>query len=491
MAFAELDGLPSAGALAVPVASGLKLPDALSDATADAIRKAATAARFTAERGKTLSLYNLAGYERVTLVGTGDGAPTALALQDLGGSIVKAMGRTTLETVSIIAPASTEGVAHPAAEIALGLQLGGYRFDRYKSKDEDDTAAVDTVFVVYSPDSENNAAAWHSGGLPVARGVYFARDLISEPGNIVYPQSFVERTRAAFRGTDKVKIRVLDEKAMEKRGMGALLGVGMGSARPPRLMLVEYRGAGPNDPTLAFVGKGVTFDTGGITLKRGSGMWKMKYDLSGAAAVTGAVLALAQREARVNAVAVAALVENMPSERAQRPGDVRRTMAGKTIEVLNTDAEGRLILADAVWYAQVQYQPVVLIDLATLTGSVRTALGNTYAGMFSRDDELAERLVGAGRRAGEEVWRLPLHENFRKALRSDIADIKNVAEGGGGASVGAEVIGTFVKPEQSWAHLDIASRAWQGTASPTIPKGAGGWGVRLLNQLVLDYYEGD
>jgi leucyl aminopeptidase len=277
---------------------------------------------------------------------------------------------------------------------------------------------------------------------------------------------------------------------MEKLGMGALLGVGMGSERPPRLMIVNYRGGAPQQPNLAFVGKGVTFDSGGISLKNPKGMWRMKYDMSGAAAVTGTVLALAKRQAPVNAVAVAALVENMPSERAQRPGDVRTSMSGKTIEVINTDAEGRLILSDAVWYTQQEFQPAIMIDLATLTGSIKVALGETYAGVFSRQDELAQQLLGAGKTAGEEVWRMPLHADFREAIKSDIADVKNSVEGGsGGASTGAEFIGSFVEQDTVWAHLDIAGKAWAFKGSSTNPKGAAGWGVRLLNQLVLDYYQ--
>jgi leucyl aminopeptidase len=289
---------------------------------------------------------------------------------------------------------------------------------------------------------------------------------------------------------DNVTIDVLDVRDMEKLNMGALLGVGMGSERPPRLLLVNYRGGDKGAAPLAFVGKGVTFDTGGISLKSPKGMWRMKYDMSGAAAVTGTVLALARRQAPVNAVAVAALVENMPSPTAQRPGDVRQTMSGKTVEVLNTDAEGRLILADAIWYAQQEFEPALVVDVATLTGSVKVALGQIYAGLFSRQDDLVEQLLAAGKASGEEVWRLPLHPKFSEVIKSDIADVKNVVEGGhGGASIGAAFIGTFVQEETRWAHLDIAGRAWAFEPTATTPKGAAGWGVLLLNQLVLEYYQ--
>jgi leucyl aminopeptidase len=319
--------------------------------------------------------------------------------------------------------------------------------------------------------------------------VYFARDLISEPVNVIYPESFVDRAREAFKGVDRVRIKVLDEREMARLEMGALLGVGMGSERPPRLLVVEYRGGG-DKPPVVFAGKGVTFDTGGISLKSGNGVWKMKYDMSGAAAATGTVLALARREAPVNAVAIAALVENMPSQKAQRPGDVRKTGSGKTIEVINTDAEGRLILSDAVWYAQREYDPALLVDLATLTGSVRVAVGPVYAGLFTRDDAIAEALLAAGKASGEALWRLPLHEAWREAIKSDIADIKNVSGSSqGGASVGAEVIGSFVEEDTPWAHLDIAGKAWAEKPEPTVPKGAVGFGVRLLDRLVRDSYQ--
>jgi leucyl aminopeptidase len=487
--FAEPGTLPAYGVLALPVTDSLELPPSLGDERRQAISAALTAADFKAKEGTTLKLYALAGYDMVVLLGLGDEPPSATGLEDLGGRIAGAVGRGKHARASVLWNIATE-IPFPTARIALGLQLGDYHFDRYKEVDEEQASKPDTRFVIFSENSGAAAEVWADRLAPIAEGVYFARDLISEPANVIYPESFVERTRAAFRGIRGVRIRVLDEGDMERLNMGALLGVGMGSERPPRLLLVEYNGGGDAAP-LVFAGKGVTFDSGGISLKRSSGMWKMKYDMSGAAAVTGTVLTLARRSAPVNAVAVAALVENMPSQRAQRPGDVRKTGSGKTIEILNTDAEGRLILADAVWYAQEEYNPALLIDVATLTGSVRTALGTVYAGVLTRHDALAEQLVAAGAAANEEVWRLPLHQRFREAIKSDIADIKNTGGSGvgGGASVGAEVIGSFVDDEINWAHLDIAGKAWATKAEPTVPKGAVGWGVRLLNQLVLDYYE--
>ncbi len=487
--FAAPETLPAYGVLVLPVGSDLVLPASLDEARSAAISSALSAADFKGKQSSVAKLFAVAGYDLVVALGTGDAPLTATEYEDLGGRIIGAVGRDTHARASVLLR-NDSSLAAPAAHIALGLELGGYRFDRYKSKDPAEEDKPDTRFVIFSTDSEASLLAWNSSLSPLAEGVIFARDLVSEPANIIYPESFVERTRAAFKGLRNVRIRVLDEGDMEKLEMGALLGVGMGSARPPRLLLVEYNGAGDAAP-LVFAGKGVTFDTGGISLKRSSGMWKMKYDMSGAAAVTGTLLTLAGRQAPVNAVGVAALVENMPSERAQRPGDVRRTGSGKTMEIINTDAEGRLILSDAVWYAQQEYAPALLVDLATLTGSVRVALGSAYAGLFTRHDALAEKLLAAGEAANEPLWRLPLHKDFRDAIKSDIADIKNVAASGsgGGASVGAEVIGSFVAEDVQWAHLDIAGMAWVSSGQPTVPKGAAGWGVRLLNQLVSDFYE--
>lgn len=489
--FAEPDTLPAYGVLALPVRSDLALPAALGEERSSAISAAAAAAQFSGEAGASVTLHAVAGYDTVLLLGLGEQPLSANELQDLGGRIMGAFGRDKRARAAILLDLDT-GIPFPAAQVALGLKLGGYRFDKYQKPAEDANAdKPDTRYVIYSEASEANRLQWSTDLSAVADGVFFARDLITEPANVIYPESFVERSREAFRGVDGVRVKALDVREMERLGMGALLGVGMGSERPPRLLVVEYRGGDSDARPLVFVGKGVTFDTGGISLKRPDGMWKMKYDMSGAAAATGAVLALARRQAPVNAVAIAALVENMPSQRAQRPGDVRRTMSGKTIEIINTDAEGRLILSDAVWYAQQEYNPALLVDLATLTGSVRVALGTVYAGLFTRDDAIAERIRLAGAAAGEEVWRLPLHEAFRKGIRSEVADIKNTAAKTvyGGASVGAEVIGSFVEENTPWAHLDIAGRAWATEATPTVPKGAVGFGVRLLNQLAADFYE--
>jgi leucyl aminopeptidase len=280
---------------------------------------------------------------------------------------------------------------------------------------------------------------------------------------------------------------VLDVAEMGRLGMGSILSVGAGSARPPRMLIVQYRGAGAPAVPVALAGKGITFDSGGISLKPGEGMWAMKGDMAGAAAVVGTVLSLAKSQAPVHVVGIAALAENMPGGAATRPGDVVKAMNGRTIEVLNTDAEGRLVLADAVVYAERQYRPAAIVDVATLTGAVTTALGDEYAGLFSRSDALAGQLLAAGSATGEELWRLPLHPNYAKDMQSDIADIKNVVEGGApGAGLGAHFIGYFVE-RTPWAHLDIASVDLRGTALPTVPAGLSGFGVRLLDRFVRDF----
>ena len=291
-----------------------------------------------------------------------------------------------------------------------------------------------------------------------------------------------------------VKVEVLDEPKMRELGMNALVAVGQGSARLPRLVVMEWHGvkaAGDAESKrpLAFVGKGVTFDTGGISIKPAAGMADMKWDMAGSAVVIGLMRLLASRKARVNAVGIAGLVENMPSGTAQRPGDIVTSMSGQTIEVLNTDAEGRLVLADALWYCQDRFKPRLMIDLATLTGAVIVALGHHRAGLFANSDELAERLIEAGKAVGEQVWRLPLDESYDREIDSDAADVKNIASGrAGGSIIGAQFLQRFVN-DVPWAHLDIAGMAWSTKDAPTVPKGATAFGVRLLDRLVSAYYE--
>lgn len=482
--------LPAAGTVVVPVREGLPRDgvfEQLDARSAGALRRAAAASEFTGKAGAQLDLPGIAGFDRVLLVGVG-AMTDALALEDFGALAGRLASTSASARVDVLADGAS---ADDAARIAYGAQLGGYRFDRHRTRAADAPAKGTGTLVVHSAAAEQAAAVHRNQWAPVARGVAFARDLVNEPANVIYPESFVDRTREAFAGLPNVRIEVLDVPAMRRLGMGAMLSVGEGSARPPRLLLVRYDGAGAGQAPLAFVGKGITFDSGGISIKPNDGMWQMKYDMAGAAAVTGAVLALAGRRAPVNAVAVAALAENMPSGTASRPGDVVRTMSGKTFEIMSTDAEGRMVLSDALWYVQQTHRPKVVIDLATLTGAVVTALGDDYAGLFSRDDALAASLQASAERAGEPVWRLPLHPSYAKELESPVADLRN---GGGtrgaGAGLGAHFIGEFIQPGTSWAHLDIAGReAREDNEDPTDPKGATAYGVRLLDRYVRDHHE--
>ena len=452
----------------------------LPPAAAEAIRAGAVALKFEGKAGETQTLTNAGGFRRIRLYGV-DPAAGPAALQQLGGRI----GQDTLMDdgpVSVAAAGLKEDGDSAMADVALGFALGSYRFDRYKT-DARRTPPTDPVTFV----AADAGRRWEAEGRHVAEAVTFMRDLVTEPANIIYPESFVERTREAFRGVPNVSIEVLDVPAMQKLGMGALLSVGQGSARPPRLLVVRYKGAGAAAP-VALVGKGITFDSGGISIKPGQGMWRMKYDMSGAARVMGATLAAARRGAPVNITAIAALAENMPDGNATRPGDVVRTLGGKTIEIINTDAEGRVVLADANQYAA-RDRPAAIINMATLTGSAGQALGDQYAALFARDEALARRIEAAATRSGDAVWRLPLHPAYARLVRSDIADVKNSTEGASpGASLGAHFIEYFTPQPIPWAHLDIAGVAWRLAKTDGVdPQGASAYGVRLLHEVLKGY----
>lgn len=479
---------PASGSIVVPVAEG----DALSGLAAEldartngAVSMAVTEAGFRGEKKQTLTLFGIKPYARIDLIGVGGGAVDRVTAEDFGGLAASLNDGSSGTSVGILWARVEHTDEANAARVAFGHQLGDYRFDRYQQERLD--PATRGGITVYSDDA--SAAAQFADDLAhVAAAIYLARDLSSEPGNVIYPQSFVDRVRVQFQGLKNVNIRVLDERDLQRLGMGAHLGVGSGSSRPPRLLIVEYL-AGGDRPTLALAGKGITFDTGGISLKGNDGMWRMKGDMTGAAVVTAAVLAAARREAEVNVVSLAALAENMPSGTAIRPGDVLTSMSGKTIEISSTDAEGRLVLSDAVHYAQAEYAPDVLIDIATLTGSVGRAVGPDYAGLFSRHDELAGQLLAAGSTAGELLWRLPLNDTYFEQIKSEIADVINGGATGAGASIGAAFVGTFVAEDQVWAHLDIAGVDSAEEALPTIPKGFTGWGVRVLDEYLRRYHE--
>jgi leucyl aminopeptidase len=452
-------------------------------ATGGALARALDASRFTGAKGQVLDLPGLPGVEagRLLLVGAGkaasfdDVAAEHAAAQAY--SAVKGSGATLLRV---------EGPVDRAAHMALGVRLAAYRFDRYKTKEpaEKKPSVVMTQVVTDHVDRTLAAFAPLSA---LADAVAFSRDLVSEPANILYPAEFARRAKA-LEGLG-LEVEILGQEEMAKLGMGALLGVGQGSRRESQLVVMQWKGGGKGKP-LAFVGKGVCFDTGGISIKPADGMEDMKWDMGGAAAVAGLMHVLAGRKAKVNAVGILGLVENMPDGNAQRPGDIVTSMSGQTIEVINTDAEGRLVLADALWYCQQRFKPKFMVDLATLTGAIIVALGNDYAGLFANDDELAGALAAAGAAEGENLWRMPLPPQYEKGLDSLAADIKNVGARPGGSITAALFIQKFVAG-LPWAHLDIASTAWKKpSTNPTIPDGASGFGVRLLNRMVADRYEG-
>ncbi len=366
-----------------------------------------------------------------------------------------------------------------------GAALRAWRFDRYRTRDKDEDKHRLARLTILAREPDHARSAWKSARA-VVEGVFVTRDLVSEPANILTPARFAERCEElAGHG---LEVEILGRKEMEKLGFGALLGVAQGSENKPRTVIMRYQGGPEGEAPIVFVGKGVTFDSGGISIKPAAGMEEMKWDMAGAGTVTGLMAALAGRRARVNAVGLLGLVENMLGGDAQRPGDIVRSASGQTIEVVNTDAEGRLVLADILWYAQERFHPRAIVDLATLTGAIVTSLGHEFAGLFSNDDELATRLAAAGRAVGEKVWRMPLDDAFDKQLDTAAADMKNIGGRPGGAITAAHFLKRFVGAVP-WAHLDIAGTAWSSKDQPTIPKGASAFGVRLLDRLVAEHYE--
>jgi leucyl aminopeptidase len=422
---------------------------------------------------------------RLLLVGTGTGAITPENAEKLGSSVAARL-QTSGETHAVLDLTGLGFDAEAAARVALGASLRSWRYDRYRTKLKDKQKPTLTDFTIVGAGAESEPR-WRERWLPIVEGVRLTRELVTEPANIIYPESFVERCREALADTG-LEIEVLGREQMASLGMGALLGVAQGSVREPQLLVLRWNGGGDGAP-VAFVGKGVTFDTGGISIKPAQGMEGMKWDMGGAGAVVGAMRALALRKAKANIVAVCGLVENMPDGNAQRPGDVVTTMSGQTVEVINTDAEGRLVLADAITYVQREYKPTTIIDLATLTGAILVALGHEFGGLFSPDDELAQQLLAAAETSGDKLWRMPLAESFDRLIDSPIADIKNVGPREGGSITAAQFIQRFVDEGVKWAHLDIAGKAWSDKPATSYDKGATGYGVRLLDQFVADRLE--
>lgn len=425
---------------------------------------------------------------RVALAGAGEAGAADRSINcEKAGAALAGKYVCSGETALVLDLTGSTLSAAEAASVLLGLRLRSWRHDTYRTRMKDEQKkTLGGITVVGAPDG---AAAEWAKEAALAEGVEFARVLAAEPPNLLYPVEFVARCEQALAGTG-IEIVVLDEAQMEQLGMGSLLGVGLGSERESRLLCMKWNGGTPGERPTAFVGKGVTFDTGGISLKPGPGMEDMKWDMGGAGAVAGAMVALARRKAKANIIGVCGLVENMPDGRAQRPGDIVTSMSGQTIEVLNTDAEGRLVLCDALTWTQTQFDPVAVVDFATLTGAMIIALGNEHGGLFSNDDTLAEKLLGAGKATGDKLWRFPLSPAYDKLLDSPIADMKNIGPRGAGSITAAQFLQRFIDKDRPWAHCDIAGMVWADKPGQTWDKGATGYGVRIIDQYVRDVLEG-
>lgn len=438
---------------------------------------------FKTDFGNTLSLISpQAKYQTIIILACAKHSKLDnLQAEKIGAKIVDILKANKITEVSVISD-------YFNADIAMGIHSKAYSFNKYKSeeklKDNIDIENINFVSVNAKSDNEH-----YQDTLYLAQSLYYTRDLVSQPPNMLNPETYSDQVKKDLSKLG-IKIEILDSKKMQKLGMNALLGVGQGSKSESKLVIMRYEGGKSKDKPLAFIGKGVTFDSGGLSLKPSSSMEDMKYDMAGSAVVVGLMRLLAQRKAKVNAVGLIGLVENMPDGNAQRPGDVVRSMSGQTIEILNTDAEGRLVLADVLWYCQERFKPQFMINLATLTGAIVVALGNEYAGLFSNNDELSEKLTNAGVSIDEKLWRMPLHKVYDKDIDSDIADVRNTQKtsGSAGSITAAQFLQRFVN-NTPWAHLDIAGVTWNKAPKDIVPKGATGFGVKLLNHFIKINYE--
>jgi leucyl aminopeptidase len=445
---------------------------------------------FTGKKGETLSLVNPGKAPSYYLVvGTGPAKSlTTLSLEEAGGHVTAAAlaaKLASLEVVAALAKGQKFDGAQIAAHMAFGAELRTYRFDKYKTKEKPEDKPRLAAVAFITPAAEK-ARKLYAPLHELAQSIFFTRDLVSEPANILYPENFAERCRALSRLG--VKVEIFSAEQLQKMGMHMLLGVGQGSTRESKVVVMQYEGGKKGAKPVALVGKGVCFDSGGISIKPAQGMEEMKWDMAGAAAVTGTMRALATRKAKVNAVGIIGLVENMPDGNAQRPGDVVTSYSGQTVEVLNTDAEGRLVLGDCLWYVQERFKPACMVDLATLTGAIIISLGSVQAGLFSNDDKLAAQLTKAGQRTQERLWRMPMGAEYDEMINCDIADMKNISDGReAGSTTAAQFLQRFTNG-LPWAHLDIAGVAWTKKPSALTPKGAVAWGVRLLTDWLETEY---
>ena len=493
----------------------------LDRATGGQLTRACRVTEFTGRVGEVCEVLAPAGlgFSRVLVVGAGAGVPEAQRAESIGGAIAAHLARSAERSIAIEIDgleAMAEERAVVAVHVALGFRLRSYRFDRYRTgtcarenagarAGSSSTSRRLVVVTASAKDAARNFPAIEA----IAEGVELARDLVSEPPNILHPVAFAARTREL--ATLGIRVEVLGAKTLRKLGFGALLGVAQGSQFEPQVVICEYNGSGASransagradgasrassgnstsrSTPLVLAGKGVTFDAGGINIKPSAGLETLKQDMGGAASIVGALKTLALRKARCHVIGICGLVENMPSGTAQRPGDVVVSHSGKTVEIINTDAEGRLVLCDLLWYAQERYRPKVVIDMATLTGAIAIALGEDYAGLFSNDDELARRLVDAGNATGDRVWRYPMGESYDRQLDSLIADVKNLGADKGRSIIAAQFIQRFVQKGVTWAHVDFGMKVWAERDTPLAPEGATGFGVRLLDRLIADHFE--
>jgi leucyl aminopeptidase len=462
---------------------------AWDERTGGALSRAIGAGRFTGAKGQTLVLTAPHGVSQPQIVALGLGAKDGvddLVLEHAAGQAHQAARLSGFETLAI---ETSDLSAEQSARAGFAARLASYRFDKYLTKQPADKKPSITKIEVVAADAAKAKAAYAPLSA-IADGVFFTRDLVAEPANVLYPEEFARRCK----GLEKLglTVEVLGEAEMEKLGMRTLLAVGQGSSKASQLVVMRWNGATDKAAQpIAFVGKGVCFDSGGLSLKPPEAMEDMKWDMGGGGAVAGLMCALAGRKAKANVVGVIGLVENMPDGNATRPGDVVVTMSGQTVEILNTDAEGRLVLADALWYTQDRFKPKFMVDLATLTGAMLIALGDEIAGVFSNSDELADNLLAASKDSGEPLWRMPLPVSYERMIDSPIADIKNTGKGRLGGSISAALFLQRFTNGVPWAHLDIAPVAWRKDSKvSTVPDGPAGFGVRLLDRLVADRYEG-
>ncbi|WP_395712854.1 leucyl aminopeptidase [Reyranella sp.] len=493
----EFSAVPKAfsGNVAVFVAADKQLLAAaqgIDASTGGAITRALEAGRFSGAKDQTVTLLGQSGdVARLLLLGVGKGRDLdARAAEGLGGVIAGEANASGHKAVTVVVDAvkgSRLAPAEIAARIALGARLRTYRFDRYKTKDKPEQKLSLEQLTIHVAGPADARRAYQRLE-PTVDAVFFTRDLVSEPANVLFPAEFAKRAKDLTKLG--VKVEIMGEAEMKKLGMHVLLGVGQGSTRDSQLLVMHWMNGPKTQQPIALIGKGVCFDTGGISIKPAGGMEDMKWDMGGAGAVAGAMHLLAGRKARVNVVGVCALVENMPDGNAQRPGDVVKSMSGQTVEVINTDAEGRLILCDAMWYAQENFKPQAMVELSTLTGAIIVALGHERAGLFSNNTALSNKLRAAGSALGEKLWRMPLGAKYDKLIDSEIADMKNVGGGRDGGSItAAQFLQRFVQEGVAWAHIDIAGVAWSSKGNSTTPKGATAYGVRLLDSWIESTYE--